>query len=192
MTRLVVFSPRLIFIKPSRSKAMKLDDAIKTALEYEAGVHKLYLEAMGKTTDPVAKRIFKVLADEEMGHLEYLQQRLDEWQKTGKITVAELGTVIPAKKAIDKSLKELRRDMKPKPTQQRPELELLKKALDAEIKTSNFYKEMVSALDGEGQRLFKRFVEIEEGHETIVQAEINTVSNLGFWFDTPEFRLEME
>lgn len=171
---------------------MKLDEAIKTALEYEAGVHRVYLDAMGQTADPKAQRIFKVLCDEEMGHLEYLRHRLGEWQKTGKIVVERLGTLIPTKQAIDESLQHLGQTMKPIATKQIPELELLKKALDAEIKTSNFYKEMVRTLDGEGQALFKRFVEIEEGHEAIVQAEINTVSNLGFWFDTPEFRLEME
>jgi rubrerythrin len=171
---------------------MKLDDAIKTALEYETGVHRLYEESMDETDDPAAKRIFKVLCDEELGHVEYLRHRLDEWQKTGKIEIQNLGTVIPAKKSIEESLQDLRRTMTPQPNPHRPELALLKKALEAEIKTSNFYKEMVRALDGDGQKLFQRFVEIEEGHEAIVQAEIDTVSNLGFWFDTPEFRLEME
>ena len=171
---------------------MKLDNAIKTALKYEAGVEKIYRQAIDKTTDAVAKRIFGVLCREENGHLKYLQQRLEEWQKTGKVVVKKLGTSIPARAAIDNSLKDLRRTVKPKSTRQIPELELLKKALDAEIKTSNFYKEMVGKLDGEGQELFKRFVEIEEGHEAIVRAEINTVGNWGFWFDTPEFRLEME
>ncbi len=171
---------------------MKLDNAIKTALEYETGVHKIYLEAMNKTSDPDAKRIFKVLCDEEMGHVEYLRDRLGEWQKTGKVKVKKLGTSVPAQQVINKGLQDLRKTVKPKTTKQSPELELLKKALEAEIKTSNFYKEMVAKLDGEGQELFKRFVEIEEGHEAIVRAEINTVGNWGFWFDTPEFRLEME
>jgi rubrerythrin len=171
---------------------MKLDSAIKAALEYETGVHKVYLDAMNETADKKAKRVFKVLCDEEMGHLSYLQDRLDEWQKTGKIKVKHLGTSIPTREAINKGLEDLSKTVEPKPTRQILELELLKKALDAEVKASNFYKEMVSQLDGEGQALFKRFVEIEEGHEAIVQAEINTVSNLGFWFDTPEFRLEME
>jgi rubrerythrin len=163
-----------------------------TALEYEAGVHKVYLEAMDKIDDPAAKNIFKVLCDEEMGHLEYLRARLKEWQDTGKISVKKLGTSIPTREVIDKGLQELRKTVKPKHTRQILELELLKKALDAEIKTSNFYKEMVSKLDGEGQELFRRFVEIEEGHEAIVRAEINTVGNWGFWFDTMEFRLENE
>jgi rubrerythrin len=171
---------------------MKLEEAIKIALQYEAGVHKIYLEAMGKTADPDAHRIFKVLCDEEMGHIEYLRQRLGEWERTGKIVVKKLGTAIPQKQAINEGLQELRKTMKPKPSPHRAELELLRRALEAEIQTSKFYKEMVAALDGDGQALFKRFVEIEEGHEAIVQAEIDSVSNLGFWFDTPEFRLEME
>jgi rubrerythrin len=171
---------------------MKLENAIKLALEYESGVYEIYREAMDKTADKSAKRIFKVLCEEEMGHLKYLESRLDEWRQTGKIKIKKLGTSIPSREAINKGLLDLRKTVKPKPTKQIPELELLKKALDAETKASNFYKEMVTKLDGEGQELFKRFVEIEEGHEAIVQAEINSISNLGFWFDTPEFRLEAE
>lgn len=171
---------------------MKLDNAIRVALEYETGVHDAYLEAMKKTSDEAGKRIFKVLSDEEMGHITYLQERLDEWQKTGKINVKKLGTSIPTKEAINKSLEDLRKTVKPKRTKQILELELLKKALAAEIKTSLFYKEMVSKLDGEGQKLFRRFVEIEQGHEDIVQAEIDSVSNCGIWLGTLEFRLEVE
>ena len=170
---------------------MKLDKAIRTALEFEAGVHKAYREAMDKTADEAGKRVFKALADEEKGHIKYLKERLDEWTETGKITVKKLGTSIPTKEVINKGLKDVRKSVKSKTTKLTLELELLKKALDAERKTSQFYKEMVSTLDGEGQQLFKRFVEIEEGHEAIVQAEIDCVSNSGIWMDTLEFGLEV-
>jgi hypothetical protein len=33
-------------------------------------------------------------------------------------------------------------------------------------------------------------VEIEEGHQAIVQAEIDSVSGMGVWFDTMELSLE--
>lgn len=171
---------------------MKLDNAIRTALEHEAGVHNAYLEAMNKTSDEAGKRVFKALADEEMSHIKYLKARLDEWQQTGKIKVKKLGTSIPTREAINKSLLDLRKTVKPKRTKLILELELLKKALEAERKTSLFYREMVSTLDGEGQELFRRFVEIEEGHEAIVQAEIDCVGNSGVWMDTLEFRLEVE
>ena len=49
---------------------------------------------------------------------------------------------------------------------------------------------MVSELPPEGRALFERFLEIEQGHVAIVQAEIDAVSGLGFWFDVQEFRLE--
>jgi rubrerythrin len=67
----------------------------------------------------------------------------------------------------------------------------VRNALAVEAETSGFYKEMVRALDGDGRRLFERFVEIEEGHQAIVQAEIDSVSGTGVWFDTKEFNLEM-
>jgi rubrerythrin len=135
--------------------------------------------------------VFRALGDEEMGHIQYLKERLDEWQKTGKINVKKLGTSIPTREVINKSLQDLRKTVKPKATKLILELELLKKALETERKTSLFYKKMVSTLDGEGQQLFRRFVEIEEGHEAIVQAEIDCVSNSGIFMDTLEFGLEV-
>ena len=70
------------------------------------------------------------------------------------------------------------------------EIEYFQKALEMEVKTSNFYKDMVSQLPKEHQPMFERFVEIEEGHEAIVRAEIDTARGLGFWFDFQEFDLE--
>jgi len=159
-------------------------------LEYEIGVHKVYLDAMNQTADEAARRVFEVLGAEETGHISYLRSRLDEWQKTGQITLQKLETAIPKKAAIDKGLQKLRKTVKPKPTIQAPELQVLKRALEVEIQTSNFYEEMVRTLDGDGKKLFERFVEIEQGHQAIVQAEIDSVTGLGFWFDTGEFRLE--
>ena len=129
---------------------MKLDEAITAALEYEEGVYKVYLDAMDKTDDEAGKRIFKVLCDEEMGHLAYLKDRLNEWKKTGKIVVKELKTSIPSREKIKEGLQDLNKTVKPKATKQILQMELLKKALDAEVKASNFYKDMVSKLDGDG------------------------------------------
>jgi len=170
---------------------MNLNEAIIAALEYEGGVHRTYLEAAEQSTDPTGKRVFRILCDEELGHVRYLRERLDEWQKTGKIQVKQLETSVPTKASIDAGLQRLRQKVEPRPaTSQTAELEFLKKALKVEIEASDFYRDMVSKLDGDGQRLFARFVEIEEGHKAIVQAEIDSVTGLGYWFDTAEFNLE--
>jgi rubrerythrin len=173
---------------------MELDEAIRTAIEYEAGVHRTYQEAMQRATDEKGKRFFEVLRDEEMGHLKYLRERLEEWSRTGKIQVAKLDTAIPSREVIDISLQELRRELVPGATgkgSHMAELDLLRKALAVETETSNFYKEMVHTLDGDGRKLFERFVQVEEGHQAIVQAEIDSVSGMGVWFDTTEISLEM-
>lgn len=171
---------------------MNLEEAIKTALDYEGKVHKTYLEAMEQATDDIGRRVFKTLCDEERQHIKYLRDRLDEWQRTGKITVAELGTAIPSRETIDEGVERLREKVAPEGGgKYGAELEMLKRALQVEIETGNFYREMVQTLDAEGQKMFERFVEIEEGHQAIVQAEIDCVSGTGFWFDTPEFRLEV-
>ena len=173
---------------------MELDQAIRTAIEYEAGVHRTYQEAMQRATDAKGRRFFEVLRDEEMSHLKYLRERLEEWSRTGRVQVAELDTAVPSREAIDFGLQELRRTLAPATSgkgRHMAELDLLRKALAVETDTSNFYKEMVRTLDGDGRKLFERFVEIEEGHQAIVQAEIDSVSGTGVWFDTKEFSLEM-
>ena len=170
---------------------MKLEQAITTALEYEGRVHRTYSEAAENTENDVARRVFSTLRDEEADHIKYLRDRLDEWRSTGKITVAELDTALVPKAEIEASAATLRQRLQGSHRQIRgTEFESLKKALDVERETSAFYKKMVATLDDDGRRLFERFVEIEEGHVAIVQAEMDLVSGTGFWFDTAEFSLE--
>ena len=167
---------------------MTIEQAIKTGLEYEMQVRKVYSEAAKKFADPVARKIFGVLADEEDRHVAYLESRLDEWQRQGFVTAAKLETAIPSKPAIQSSVRRLQRRM----AQQdyTAELEMLKKALQLEIEATSFFKRVVGELQADERRLFARFVEIEEGHEAIVQAEIDALTGLGYWFDYQEFKLE--
>ena len=73
---------------------------------------------------------------------------------------------------------------------QNKEIQLLYNFLDTEVETSNFYRRMVNELEGESREMFARFLKIEEGHEAIVQARIDSVTGMGFWFDLQEFNLE--
>lgn len=167
---------------------MTIEQAIKTGIEFELQVRHVYSEAAKKFKDPVARKIFGVLADEEDRHVQYLESRLDEWEKTGKVTAAALETVIPSQEAIDGAMGKLTRRMAVQDFG--VELEMLKKALALEIDATKFFVRMVEELEHEERKLFSRFVEIETGHEAIVQAEIDALTGLGFWFDYTEFRLE--
>jgi rubrerythrin len=136
----------------------------------------------------MGKRTFGVLAEEELKHLNYLESRLDELRRTGAITAEELDAALPSEQMIRKGISRLETRMTPK--DERGELRMLGKALELEKDTTDFYRRMASELSDEGQKVFARFVEIEEGHLAIVQAEIDYVSKTGYWFDIKEFDME--
>jgi len=167
---------------------MTIEEAIRTGIEYETQVREVYAEAAVRFGDPVARRVLGLLASEEERHIEYLESRLAEWKQTGRVTAERLDTAVPSKEAIDASVKRLTKKMAPRDFT--VELDMLKKALQLEIEATGFFRQMVSELRAEEQKLFGRFVEIEQGHEAIVQAEIDAITGLGFWFDYSEFRLE--
>jgi len=169
---------------------MDLESAIKTALEFETKVTETYRRAEAQAIDPTAKKVFGVLCREEQGHVDYLQSRLEEWRRTGHVTPGKLETAVPARDRITAGMKRLSARPKAKAGHGGGELDLLQTALKNEQETSAFYQRMVAELPAEGQALFARFLEIEQGHVAIVQAEIDAVSGLGFWFDMQEFELE--
>lgn len=167
---------------------MNTEKAIKTAIEYENKVKEVYLEAVRVSKNEIGKKVFQQLADEEQGHIDYLNSRLEQWQKTGKITAEKLKSTIPTKSKIEEGVKKLEANLK-KPDAY-GEVQMLGKALNVEIETSKFYKEMVDSLDGEEKKMFTRFLEIEDGHLALVQAEIDSLTGMGVWFDSIEFNLE--
>ena len=164
---------------------MTIDEAIQTALQYENRVVGVYAEAMDQAHDPVGKKLFKLLSKEETQHVLYLEAKLEEWKKTGHVTATTVSTSMPAKAGIEAAVKNLKE--KVSPYERDSELRLLRKALEVEVETSDFYQRMVRELPDEGKRLFQRFVEIEDGHTAIVQAEIDSIIGTGSWFGFSEW-----
>lgn len=169
---------------------MNLQDAIKVALDYEKKVRDHYANGAKTIADADGKKVFETLAVEEQGHVDFLEHCLDQWTKTGRVPATELKTVLP--KGIG-WIDAARQRLTEKPSKRvaaANEIELLKIALKMEDDTSTFYKELVAKLAPDEQPLFATFLDIEDGHMTIVQAELDSVLGLGYWFDVPEFGLE--
>lgn len=169
---------------------MTVEEAINTALEYEVKVRDAYVDAAKHAKDEVGKKFFNVLAREEVHHVEYLEETLKELRESGKVSPQGLRTGIPSRDKIREAVGRMEAPLEKEDRGQ--ELEMLRKALALEEETSGFYKRMVGELPAEARPLFARFLEIEEGHLAIVQAEIDYVSGSGFWFDVAEFSLEQE
>ena len=166
---------------------MTLEEAIKTAIEYETKVRDAYLDNVGNIADETGQRVFKILGDEEQGHLDYLRARLAEWKQTGKVSFSKLETIVPAREVIEEGVKRLDDHLSAR--DYGTEREMLQKALGMEQETSDFYQRMVNEL-GEKGKLFARFLEIEQGHQAIVQAELDYLNSSGTFFDFQEFNLE--
>jgi rubrerythrin len=167
---------------------MTVEEAIKTAIQYEKRVVQVYEEAARASQDEIGRKIYAAFVKEEEEHVVYLVSRLNEWKSTGQVTAAALGTVVPSRDRIEGGIKKLENQV----VRKAPEAEtrLLKRALDIEVETSAFYARVVKELPPEHRALFERFVEIEQGHQAIVQAEMNALAGNGYWFDVPEISME--
>ena len=120
--------------------------------------------------------------------MDYLEYKLDEWRKTGKITPEKLNSTIPSRDIIQKEAAKLRSQMQK--DDRGLKQQMLSKALKMEIETSNFYKNVVQQLPGEGREMFARFLEIENNHIEAVQFELDYVGHTGYWFGFEEFDME--
>jgi len=166
---------------------MDLKEALSGAIDYEHKIRDYYADCARKIKDPKGQRVFAILAREEQGHVDYLESRLTEWQASGAVKAVELSTLLPSAAWVEEESRKLA-PAKAAPAQM--EIEFLKEALELERKTSAFYGELVAKLEPQHRGLFERFLEIENGHLAIVQAEIDALAGHGHWFDFMEFSLE--
>jgi rubrerythrin len=166
---------------------MNVEEALETALEFENKVRDAYREMAETSASKVGENVFGVLAHEEQHHVEYLESRLSEWRRAGVITAEGLETAVPRRAAIEEGVKNLSKEARGEI--RGGEVEMLRRALRMEIGANDFYKRMVNELPEEARPLFARFVEIEEGHTAVVQAELDYATGSGFMFDFRDFEV---
>lgn len=167
---------------------MTLGEAIQTAIDYETRIRDIYFQAAERVSDPVGRRLFQTLADDEQYHIDYLKKKLEQWQLSGQLTVEALKSSVPALDAIAQDIDKLEKRMAEE--DRGDEKQMLSKALTVEVETSNFYRKMIDEMSQEGQDLFSRFLAIEDGHIATVQAELDYLNSSGYWFDWKEFDME--
>jgi len=172
-----------------KEQKMTLEEAIRTAIDYEIQAFNVYKQAAESVSDPIGNRILKTLAEDERLHVKYLRQRLDQWKQTGKITVEKLESVIPSKETILREVNRMKDRMAV--ADRGGEIQILSEALKMEIDASNFYRKLVEEMSDEAQQMFANFLEIEDRHVSAVQAELDYFTKSGYWFDFKEFDSEV-
>lgn len=167
---------------------MNIEEAIVSALEYERRVRNHYTDAAGKTDDPKGMEIFQALAEEEQGHVDFLECRLERWREQGKLDIITITSMLPDRSWIEQGNAKMQKVSFDRDYS--TEIQMLRDAVKLEEDVSDHYKHLVSGLDGDAQSMFQRFLDIEDGHTAIVQAELDALDGNGFWFDFAEFNLE--
>ncbi len=165
---------------------MTVEEAIVTALEYEQKVRDHYALASRECADAKGKEFFALLAREEQGHVDYLKSRLAEWKTAGALSGKPLETVLPSKDFLAKGMALLRGgSAKGAPED---DVRRLHAALRLEDEVTAFYRSLVASLEErEAREMFQRFLDIEDGHTALVQAETDAVTRTGYFFDFQEF-----
>jgi rubrerythrin len=167
---------------------MDIEEAIKTAIEYEIRIRDVYLEAVAAVDDEVGKRIFETLGQDEQHHIDYLEHKLELFQQSGTIQTEKLESAIPDQASIQQEADKVKalaaKDFLGIKQQ------MLSKALEVEIETSGYYQKMVNELPVDARPLFERFLEIENNHIKAVQFEMDYMGKTGYWFDFKEFDME--
>ncbi|MFH1422641.1 MAG: ferritin family protein [Planctomycetota bacterium] len=162
--------------------------AIETAIAAERQGAKVYLDLARKTSDPTGKNMLISLASDEFEHLIIFINQLDAARNQGmllevKVKESEIAQLQP----------KLRNYRTEKSSEGTNELGALRTAMDQERSAIEFYNEQQEITnDPAAKKMYIELVEIEQSHYDLLQAQIDYINKTGYWFDIPEFRLEVE
>ena len=150
-------------------------NAIEISIKMEKDAISFYSEAAEKTSNPVGKKMFLTITEDEKRHLEMLSQIF----KGLDITIED---VSPMKniKTVFESMKD---EMMQKVEATTDELEAFKIAMQMEKEGMEFYEKAVSEVTSEKEKkLFERLAREEQQHYNIFANTHNFLSDTGNWF----------
>lgn len=163
-------------------------DALNKAIHSEKAALETYLRFARQTKVVSGKDMFIRLSEDELGHREILEKELHNLQ-AGKPWAR------PSFKPSD--IEELLPKIGDAQAKAQTEhgssddLTALNVALDMEKKAIAFYRrEAEKTADATARRMYARLAEMEEAHYNLVQAELDNIKDIGFWFGIQEFTLE--
>ncbi len=164
----------------------RLAESIRMAIDLEKKGRSFYLEAAAKSVNPTGKAIFTRLADEEALHLLTFERMLD--QSASLTKWREWVTAYPEHPPIPLFDENAVRSSKKASAD---ELQALRIAMRQESEAMHYYGSIAGMAEEEEVRKIFDFVRQQEVyHYDLLQAEYDAITQSGFWFDTPEFRMD--
>jgi len=160
---------------------------LSDAINLEKNGLSSYLKLARRTNNITGKNMFIQLAIDEFDHQRILEKLYAELAHQNDWPVVEM-----PESEFETFVPELtEKQVKIRGASGIAELEALTIASAFEQKAMNYYLEKASIVDNEkGKRFLLRLADMEKAHHTIIQAELDYITQTGFWFDIPEFRMD--
>ncbi|MEO0108838.1 MAG: ferritin family protein [candidate division WOR-3 bacterium] len=163
--------------------------ALKTAIAAEKKSLSSYLQFGLRTDDQGGKNMFIRLALDEFEHLNILERQARSLRESADWLRIEIEPSLP--EMIVPRLDE--KDLRIRGTRGQDQLAALHSALALERRATDFYRAQArAATDSKAQEMFQRLAAMEEAHYELIEAEIDSIRQTGFWFGLREFSLEIE
>lgn len=163
-----------------------LAESIRMAIDMEKSGRAFYLQAAEKTAQATGKAVFARLAKEETLHLLTFERMLDADAAMGnwRDWLAEFPEHPPLPVFGEKARQAIR-------DTGMDELQALRVAMQQEREAIDYYGRIAAGTQHEAVTGIFSFVREQEiYHYDLLQAEYDSITQSGFWFDSAEFRMD--
>ncbi|MGB2582286.1 MAG: ferritin family protein [Thermoplasmata archaeon] len=164
-------------------------EILQNAIVMEVEGAKFFSNAALRMKHPQAKDMFVSLATQERRHVKVLEEELQRLERgDGWVSPSSVKGSAASDDSVFKEAEGAKGPLDPKAG----ELAVLKYGMEVERKSIEYYKRAGADIeDSRAREVFNWLVGEEAGHLTILNAEYDLRSRSGFYFDVPEFSLEV-
>ena len=166
----------------------KLIEVVRAAVNLELNGEYFYRRAAKATGHPQGKAMFQRLAEQEQGHVEEIRDLFvslvgeDEWQK---ITDEERASprTSPVIEQLEAAI--LARGH----SEVADDTQALRLAMELERRAVQFFEGLMNYTEDPVKLgMIRQLIDEERFHYDVLQAQLDSVLNVGIWLDAPEFR----
>ena len=168
----------------------KIIELARTALSFEYGEEHFYRHAAEMTKNPSGKAMFIRLAEEEPERIEDMHTLFsaiigqDEWQR---LAAEEAANAHPSRVIAEMEAAIAQRGM----GAVADDAQALRMAMELERRVIHLLKDMSSHINDPAIIKLAEKMILEESYQyDALQAQMDSIQNVGIWLDSPEFRMD--
>ena len=164
----------------------QVEEFVREAIKLEIRGREFFNQAADMTHNPLGKKMFQRLAEEEVKHLNAFSKLFsavihsDEWKQ-----YVDVGKVAGNSEVIEELVARMKR------AEDKSEIEALRIGMELELKAIDFFKRCAETGDDPVARnIFITISDEERFHYDLLQAQYDSVTGTGFWLDSREFKMD--